>query len=119
MPTFDNNQPVALSIEMSQGDVHVIASRRSDTVVAVDPTDPHRADDVAAARRTVVDLADGTLSVRGPRPHGITAPLLGWRRGGSVDVRVELPERSSLHADPGLADVRVDGRLDRVEVKTG
>ena len=37
MPTFETNQPIVLSIEMSQGAVHVIASDRTDTVVAVEP----------------------------------------------------------------------------------
>ena len=43
MPTFETNQPIVLSIEMSQGAVHVIASDRTDTVVAVDPSDRGRA----------------------------------------------------------------------------
>ena len=39
MQTFETNQPIALSIEMSHGAVHVIASDRTDTVVAVSPSD--------------------------------------------------------------------------------
>ncbi len=119
MPTFETNQPIVLSIEMSQGAVHVIASDRTDTVVAVNPTDRDRPEDVEAVEKTAVDLANGTLSIRAPRPRGIAAPLLGWKRGGSVEVTVELPERSSLRADAGFADFRCDGRLDDVEVKVG
>jgi len=119
MPTFETNEPIVLSIEMSQGTADVIARDRTDAVVAVNPTDRDRPDDVEAAGTTVVELADGTLSIRAPKARGITAPLLGWRRGGSVDVTVELPERSSLRVDAGLADVRGDGRLDDVAVKTG
>jgi hypothetical protein len=119
MPTFETNEPIVLSIEMSQGAAHVIASDRTDTVVAVNPSDRDRPEDVEAAARTAVDLANGTLSIRTPKPRGIAAPLRGWKQTGSVDVTVELPERSSLRADAGVADVRVDGRLDDVEVKTG
>ena len=119
MPTFETNQPIVLSIEMSQGAVHVIASDRTDTVVAVNPSDRDRPEDVEAAEKTVVDLANGTLSIRTPKPRGIAAPLLGWKRGGSVEVTVELPEGSSLRADAGFADFRCDGRLGDVEVKTG
>ncbi len=119
MPTFETNQPIVLSIEMSQGAVHVIASDRTDTVVAVNPSDRDRPEDVEAAGKTVVDLANGTLSIKAPKPRGIAAHLLGWKRGGSVEVTVELPERSSLRADAGFADFRCDGRLDDVEVKTG
>ncbi len=119
MPTFETNQPIVLSIEMSMGAVHVIASDRTDTVVAVNPSDRNRPEDVEAAEKTAVDLANGTLSIRAPKPRGIAAPLLGWKRGGSVHVTVELPEGSSFRADAGLADFRCDGRLDDVDVKTG
>lgn len=118
-PCFETDEPIALSIEVSQGAVHVIASDRTDTVVAVSPSDPDRPDDVEAAGQTAVDLASGVLSIRGPKHRGIAAPLLGWRRGGSIEVTVELPEGSSLRADTGFVDVRADGRLDAVEVKTG
>jgi hypothetical protein len=119
MPTFETNQPILLSIEMSQGAVHVIAGDRTDTVVAVNPSDRDRPEDVEAAGKTVVDLANGTLSIRTPKHRGIAAPLLGWKRSGSVEVTVELPERSCLRAEAGFADFRCDGRLDDVEVKTG
>jgi hypothetical protein len=119
MPTFETNQPVVLSIEMSQGAVHVIAGDRTDTVVTVNPSDRGRPQDVEAAGKTVVDLANGTLSIRQRKPGGVAAPLIGWKRSGSVDMTVELPERSALRADTGVADFRCDGRLGDVEVKTG
>jgi putative adhesin len=119
MPTFETNQPIVLSIEMSQGAVHVIATDRTDTVATVSPSDRDRPEDVEAAGTTVVDLANGTLSVRTPKHRGIAAPLLGWKRDGSVEVTVELPEWSRVRAEAGFADFRCDGRLDDVEVKTG
>lgn len=119
MPTFETNEPIVLSIEMSQGAVHVIAGDRTDTVVAVNPSDRDRPEDIEAAGSTVVDLANGILSIRTPKPRGIAAPLLGWRHGDSVELTVELPERSELRADVGFADFRCDGRLGDVEVTTG
>lgn len=116
--TFETDRPVVLSIELGQGAVHVIAGDRTDAVVAVNPSDRDRPEDVEAAEETAVDLANGTLSIRVPKPRGI-AGHLGWRRGGSVDVVVEVPERSSLRAEAGFADFRGDGRLDDVEVKAG
>jgi DUF4097 and DUF4098 domain-containing protein YvlB len=119
MPSFKTHQPIVLSIEFSRGMVHVIASDRSDTVVAVNPSDRSRPADVEAVRKTVVDLAHGTLSIRMPKPGGIAAPVIGWKRSGSIDVVVELPEGSSLRADTGVADFRCDGRLGDVDVRTG
>jgi DUF4097 and DUF4098 domain-containing protein YvlB len=119
MPSFETHQPVDLSIALSNGTVHVIASGRTDTVVAVNPSDRDRPADVEAARRTVVDLANGTLAIKQPKPGGIAAPIIGWKGRGSVDVTVELPEGSSLSADTGFAEFRCDGRLGDVDVKTG
>jgi DUF4097 and DUF4098 domain-containing protein YvlB len=119
MANFETKQPIVLSIEMSQGAVQVTAGDRTDTVVTVNPSDRDRPEDVEAAEKAAVDLVNGTLRVKTPKHRGIAAPVLGWKRGGSVAVTVELPERSSLHADAGLADFRTDGRLDDVEVKTG
>jgi len=119
MPSFETREPIVLSIELSQGMVHLIASDRSDTVVALTPSDPGRPADVEAIRKTVVDLANGTLSIRMPKPGGIAAPVIGWKRSGSVDVIVELPEGSSLRADTGVADFRCDGQLGDVDMRTG
>jgi len=119
MPSFETRHPIVLSIELSQGRVQVIATGRTDTVVAVNPSDPGRLADVEAARTVMVDLANGILSIRMTKPGGIAASVIGWKRSGSVDVTVELPEGSSLRADTGVADFRCDGRLGDVEVKTG
>jgi Putative adhesin len=119
MTSFETPQPIVLSIELSQGTVQVIASDRTDTVVGVSPSDRGRQADVEAAGKTVVDLANGTLSIRMPKPGGFAAPIIGWKRSGAVDVIVELPERSSLRADTGVADFRCDGLLGDVDVRTG
>jgi hypothetical protein len=119
MTSFETPQPIALSIELSQGMVNVIAGDRRDTVVTVNPSDRGRPADVEAAQKTVVDLANGTLSIKQSKPGGIAAPVIGWKRRGAVEVVVELPEGSSLRADTGFADFRCDGRLGDVEVKTG
>lgn len=119
MRTFETDQPVVVALAFSHGTVHVIASDRTDTVVAVNPTDRDLPADVEAVGKTAVDLADGTLSVRMPKPGGIAAPVIGWKRSGSIDVTIELPEGSSLRADTGVASFRCDGRLADVDVKTG
>jgi DUF4097 and DUF4098 domain-containing protein YvlB len=119
MPTFETTRPIVVSIELSQGAVQLIASDRTDTVVTVNPLDPHRPEDVETAEKTVVDLANGTLSIRAPKPRGIAAHLVGWRRGGSVEVTVEVPEGSALRADTGAGGFKCEGRLDDVDVKTG
>lgn len=117
MPTFETDHPIVLSIELSYAVVHIIATDRTDTVVAVNPSDRERPEDVEAAQKTDVEVTNGTLAISGPK-RGIAWHLVGWKRSGSVDVTVELPEGSSLRADTGFVDFRCDGRLGDVEVKT-
>ncbi|MFZ0014086.1 MAG: DUF4097 family beta strand repeat-containing protein [Acidimicrobiia bacterium] len=117
--SFETRQPIVVSIALSHAMVHLIASDRADTVVAMSASDPGRPDDVEAARKTVVDLANGTLVIKQPKPGGVAAPVIGWKGRGSVDVTVELPQDSSLRADTGVAEFRCDGRFDDIEVKTG
>ena len=119
MQTFETTHPIALTIELSHGAVHLIATERADTVVSVNPREADRADDVEAAAKTIVELTNGTLSIRQRKPGGIAAPVIGWKGRGAVEVTVELPELSSLRADAGVADFRLDGRLADVDIKTG
>jgi DUF4097 and DUF4098 domain-containing protein YvlB len=118
MPPFETDQPIALSIDLTQGMVHVIAGDRTDTVVAVNPSDRSRPVDIEAAQQTRVDMANGNLTIRVPKRRGITG-YLGLGRSGSVDVTVELPEGSSLTAEAGFGDIRCDGTLGDVDVRTG
>jgi hypothetical protein len=82
---------------------------RTDTVVAVNPSDRDRPEDAEAAGKTVVDLASGTLSIRAPKPRGIAAHL-GRRRGGSVDRTEALRVRS------GAGHVAVEEASGRAEI---
>jgi DUF4097 and DUF4098 domain-containing protein YvlB len=117
MTSFETPHPIVVSIELSHGTVQVIATDRTDTVVAVNPSDMDRREDIEAAQKVVVDHANGILSITTPKPRGFA--VVGWGRSGSVDVTVELPQGSSLRADTGVADFRCHGRLDEVSMKTG
>ena len=120
MPSFETVRPIAVSIDLTHcmGMVHVIASDRTDTVVAVNPRDRNRLVDVETAKQTVVDLSGVSLTIKAPRRRGI-AVYLGMGRSGSLDVTVELPEGSSLTAEAGFADIRSVGNLGDVDVRTG
>lgn len=117
--TFDTPDPVTLTVELGQGLVHVISGDRNDAVVTLRPGDPNRAEDVAAVANKVVEMVGGTVAVRGPKPRGIASHLVGWRRSGSVQVVVEIPEESSLRIDTGVADIAADGSFGEVEVRNG
>jgi DUF4097 and DUF4098 domain-containing protein YvlB len=119
MPTYDTSDPIAVTIELAIGDVHVIASDRDDTVVAVNPSDRSRAADAEAAGRTTVAFDVGRLAVQAPRPRGLGKVVGPGSRSGSVDIVVEVPSGSHLRSDAALGNVRADGRLGDVRVKVG
>lgn len=117
MGEFETSGPIAADIEIQVGAVHLIASKRGDTVVVVNASNPAKKLDVEVAERAVVDMTRNRLTVLTPKPGGLGGLLLG--RYGSVDVTVELPEGSAVDLTNGYGDVRVDGRLGDVYVKTG
>jgi hypothetical protein len=115
MPVFATSEPILAVIEPGVGNVHVVASDRTDTVVEVRPTDETNASDVKAAEQTRVEFSGGTLTVKGPK----TRPLdFSVRKTRSVEVTVELPAGSRLEGSTGLGDLHVTGRLGECRYKS-
>ncbi|MGH2539386.1 MAG: DUF4097 family beta strand repeat-containing protein [Actinomycetota bacterium] len=115
MPTFQTPDPISVDLEVGVGDVGIEASARADTIVDVRPTDPTKHADVTAAEQTRVDHTYGHLSVKGPG---------GWRRwrprrSGSIEVEIQLPAGSRVHAEVGVAAIRCSGRLGEFVAKVG
>jgi DUF4097 and DUF4098 domain-containing protein YvlB len=115
MPTFDTPEPITASIDVAVGDVRIVASDRTDTTVAVEPSDAADAEDRQVAEQTRVSYANGQLVVKGPK-------VRSWRlrrSGGSIAVTVELPAGSQLHGTGGIVDFHGDGPLGDCRIGTG
>lgn len=116
MRTFDTPEPITVTLELGVADLRIDASDRADTVVDVQPSDPTKKADVAAAEATHVENANGTLLIRAPK---------GWRQwtpwGGheSIDVRLGIPAGSAVHGSAGVANLRAAGRLGEVRYRAG
>jgi hypothetical protein len=116
MPTFDTPEPITVTVEFGVGDLRIVASDRTDTMVEVRPSDPAKKADVRAAEQTRVEYAGGRLLIKAPK---------SWRQysfrgpGESVDVQVELPAGSQLRGETGVAALRCRGRLGECRYKTG
>lgn len=116
MPTFDTPEPISVTLELGLGDVQIVATDRTDTVVNVGPSDPSKGSQVAAARQTRVGYASGSLVVKAPK---------GWRQwtpwGGheSIDVRIDLPTGSHVRGVAGVAALRCTGRIGGCRYRTG
>jgi hypothetical protein len=116
MPTFATPEPISVTLELGVGEIRVVASDRRDTVVEVLPHDSGKKADVAAARQTRVEYADGRLLIKGPK---------GWRRSSifgagreSITVDVELPAGSHLRGSAAVGTLECSGRLGECEFKT-
>jgi hypothetical protein len=107
MPSYDTPQPILVNLEPVIGNVRVIASDRTDTVVDVAPSDLSDASDVKAAEQTRVEFSGGTLSVTGPKQR----PLDFSNKTRSIEVTVELPSGSRVRGSTGLGDLHSTGRL--------
>jgi len=115
MPTFDTPAPITVDVDVV-GNVRITASDRSDTVVAVTPLRPGRSADERAAAETVVEFANGRLSIRTPRRWTRFTPRGG---GDSIDLAVELPTGSTIDARTGFGDIHCDGELGECRLKSG
>jgi hypothetical protein len=113
MPVFDTPEPISVTIDLSCGDVRLVASDRTDTVVEVRPSDGSDDSDVRAAEQTRVEYANGTLTVRGPKSRVFDFS----RKTRSVDVLVELPTGSAVHGDVAVGDVDGTGVLGECRFK--
>ncbi|GAA3430460.1 DUF4097 family beta strand repeat-containing protein [Kutzneria kofuensis] len=114
MPTFATPEPISVTVELSVGNVQVVAGDRTDTVVDVRPSTPSDKSDVEAAQRVRVDYANGALQVIGPKGRMFDFS----NKTRSVDVTIELPAGSSVHGEVSVGDLHGTGRLGRCEFKT-
>jgi DUF4097 and DUF4098 domain-containing protein YvlB len=115
MPTFETPEPITAAIDVTVGDVRIRADDGGYATVDVRPSDPSSEEDVKVAQQTRVECTGGQLLVKAPK-------LRSWRprsMGGSIDVTIELPAGSELHAAGQVTDFSCDGRLGDCRVKTG
>ncbi|GIF40323.1 DUF4097 family beta strand repeat-containing protein [Actinoplanes xinjiangensis] len=115
MPTFDTPGPIIANVDVLAGELRVVAGDRPDTIVHVRPADESEERDRRAAEQTRVEMASGTLTIRGPR-H----PAFGvFGKVGVVDVLVELPAGSEVDAKIGAGGIRCSGELGDCRLRSG
>ncbi|GAA5086135.1 DUF4097 family beta strand repeat-containing protein [Nocardia iowensis] len=114
MPTFETPEPISITVDVLSGNVRVVASNRTDTVVEVRPTDAAKKADVRAATHTRVDFAAGTLTVKAPKEWRTYTPFGG---NPSVEVTIEVPIDSRLKATVGAGRLLGTGELGECDLE--
>ncbi|MFD8703574.1 DUF4097 domain-containing protein [Kitasatospora sp. NPDC059648] len=113
MPTYETDGPISIALDFEIGSVWIRASKRTDAVVEVRPTNAARDADVKAAELTQVDFSGGRLTLKGPKQRTVFS-----NRKGSVEITVELPVGSEVHAESPMSDFVTEGPLGDCRIKT-
>jgi hypothetical protein len=116
MTSFETPEPIVVTVELAVGDIRIEASDRIDTVVEVRPSDSTKKADVAAARQTRVEYANGRLLVKAPKTWRLYSPF--GAKSDSIDVRIDLPSGSQLRGEAAVATLHSTGRLGDCSFKT-
>ncbi len=116
MPVFATPDPITLVIDLTIGDVRIVADERTDTAVDVRPGGRATSDDVRAAEEVEVAFADGRLTIASRRRRPQHWRLMWFTKTPSVEITIGLPSGSGLQGrlDYGSLDAR--GRLGRVVI---
>ena len=105
VPTFATPEPITARVAANSGSIRLSASDRTDTVVEVRPRNASRPADVRSAEEARVFCANGKLAVE-PGRFG----FMGYRMG-AVDITIELPSHSRVHAQVASAEVQAEGEF--------
>jgi DUF4097 and DUF4098 domain-containing protein YvlB len=108
MPTFNTPEPISVTVNLVVGDLRIVASDRSDTVVVVSPNDTTKESDVKTAEQTRVEFSQGRLLIKAPKSWKQFSPFGGRE---AIDVAIELPAGSRVDAEAAVGDISCDGRL--------
>ncbi|MEU4313239.1 DUF4097 family beta strand repeat-containing protein [Nocardia sp. NPDC024068] len=113
MTTFTTPEPIAVTVDVMSGDVTVIASDRTDTVVRIRPANAAGKADIRAAEQTRADFTAGVLTVHTPKDWRTYTPFGG---NPSIEVSVEVPTGSRLKATAGVGRLVSIGELRRADL---
>ncbi|RMI35381.1 DUF4097 family beta strand repeat-containing protein [Nocardia stercoris] len=108
MNAFQTPAPIAATVDILAGDITVVATDRTDTVVTVRPADPGKKADVRAAAEIEVSFTGGALVVRSPKNWRTYTPFGG---NPALDVTIELPTGSGVTATSGVGRLQARGEL--------
>jgi hypothetical protein len=106
--TFTTPGPITATLDIPAGRIQVTATGQDITTVQVRPADPGKGRDVKLAERITAAYTDGALQITAPARHRSLGST------GAVEVTVQLPAGSRLHATAASAQLTTAGPLGEV-----
>lgn len=113
MQKFQTPNPVTVVLDIPAGQIRLVATERTDTVVEVLPAEPSKRRDAKAAAQTKVEFSAGVLRIATADPNKILGS------SGALDVTIALPAGSRVEARAGGAALYSTGRLGEVAFDGG
>ncbi len=114
MTTYPVSGALTVDLDLSVGDVHVIATDRADAEITITAQHPDRAASVRAAEQTVANHIGDRLRIHNTGKPWRLLPRLSTPE--SVDIIVEVPLGTDLRGSLSTGSVRVDGGLGSCEL---
>ncbi|MGV9665363.1 DUF4097 family beta strand repeat-containing protein [Nocardia niigatensis] len=114
MTAFQTPEAITVALEVAAGNVTVIASDRTDTIVEIRPADAAKKEDVRASEQIRVEFSAGALTVQAPTGWRKFSPLAGK---GSVEVTIEVPAGSRVTGSLGMGRLLGAGPLGFCELE--
>lgn len=112
--TFETTGPITVTLDVPHANVRIRAGKRDDTRVTVLGEDGSG----EPSSRVRVELVGEQLVVKGP-PQRPFAWALDWlRRSDPVDVEIDLPAGSRIHAKVSMGDYRCEGPVGECRLLT-
>lgn len=111
--TFETPCSITVTLDVPHGSVRVRASERTDTRVTV--LGDGSSD---AASKVRVELVGDQLVVKGPPQRPLHWALDWLRRSDKIDIEIELPVGSRVHATVSMGDYRCEGLLGECRLLT-
>lgn len=115
MYTFQPTGQVTASIDLSMGNIRILAGDGETLTVQVDPSNPAKAADVRSAESTLVEFTGDRLDIVQPK----SPRVYSWfSSGSSIDLLVRLPRGSKVQGTTAYGAIRTEGSLGPSTLKT-
>ncbi|GAB19661.1 hypothetical protein GOEFS_092_00860 [Gordonia effusa NBRC 100432] len=108
MTTYPLTGPLTVELDLTIGDVRIIASDRDDADVTIRPQLPGKASSTRAAEQTTATLTGNRLRIHSTRSWRTFTP---FGSPDAVDIIIEIPSGTSITGSLGVGSIRSEGTL--------